>query len=354
MKRIFLALLGLASVALAFDPLPPLPNSTGLEFAEQVILESTNRERAAIGLPALKFDARLRAAARLHAQDMATRDFFAHDSDKAGFETPTKRFHRAGGLDFGAGENIAYNFESPNTTGAKLMFQWMNSPPHRAGILNREYTHIGIGVFAADDGRVYGVQNFVQRQLEVIADSKRAIIELRQVKLEGTANLGLELALFSGQQYLGLLKTDATGRFSRNLEFSPNLVVQLGWRKAGSNDSFLTQGTIRLPNDFSGTAGVTVQRDAPFALRATLEAKREDSFTLELRFPNANKTVVLFENNGANEETIKAQNGLIRSRCVVGSGRKAMKIGYGNGTFSITHQFVLDCRTGMLDPGATR
>ncbi len=354
MKKIFLALLGLASVALAFDPLPPLPNSTGLEAAEQIILESTNRERAAIGLPALKFDPRLRAAARLHAQDMATRDFFAHISDKAGFETPSKRVHRAGGLDFGAGENIAYNFESPNTTGAKLMFQWMNSPPHRAGILNREYTHLGIGVFAADDGRIYGVQKFVQRQLEVLADSQRSIVELRQVKLEGTANLGLELALFSGQQYLGLVKTDATGRFSRTLEFSANQTVQLGWRKAGTNASFLTQATIRLPSDFSGVAGVTVQRDAPYSVRAVLEAKREDSFTLELRFPNANKTVILFENNGANEESIKAQNNLIRSRCLVGSGRKVMKIGYGNGTYTITHQFVMDCRTGMLEPGATR
>jgi uncharacterized protein YkwD len=354
MKRIFVLLLGMASVALAFDPLPPIPNTTGLEAAEQIIFDGTNRERAAIGLPALKLDLRVRAAARLHALDMATRDFFAHDSDKPGFETPSKRVHQAGVLDFGAGENIAFNEVSPDETGEKLMVQWMNSPPHRASILDKNYTHIGIGVYRRPDGRIYGVQNFVRRDLEVIADTTRAILELRQVKLEGKADLGLELALFSGQQYLGIVKTDAAGRFSRILEFKAGQVVQLGWRKTGTNGSFLTQATITMPTTFGGVITPQVQRSAPYTVSAKLESKREDTFTLELRFPTASKTVILFEKVANNEERITAQNGLIRSRCVVGSPRKAMQIGYGNSNYTITHQFVMDCRTGMLEAGAEK
>ncbi|MEY4531153.1 MAG: SafA/ExsA family spore coat assembly protein [Deinococcota bacterium] len=354
MKRIFVLLLGLAGAALAFDPLPPIPNTLGLEAAEQIILEGTNRQRAAIGLPAFKPDVRLRAAARLHAMDMATRDFFAHESDKPGFETPSKRVHKAGALDFGAGENIAFNEVSPDETGEKLMDQWMNSPPHRASILDKNYTHIGVGVYRHSDGRIYGVQNFVRRDLEVTADTTRAILELRQVKLEGKVDLGLELALFSGQEYLGMIRTDATGRFSRNLEFKAGQVFQLGWRKTGTNGSFLTQATITSPTAFTGTITVQVQRAAPYTVAAKLEAKREDTFTLELRFPNATKNVMLFEKIANTEERIAAQNGLIRSRCAVNSPRKAMKIGYGNNTFNITHQFVMDCKTGMLEPGADR
>jgi uncharacterized protein YkwD len=355
MKRILIALFALAGAALAFDPLPSMPNTTGLESAEQIILVGTNRERAAIGLPALKPDLRLRAAARLHAQDMATRDFFAHDSDKLGFETPSKRIHKAGALDFGAGENIAFNEVNANQTGEKLMVQWMNSPPHRAAILNKNYTHIGIGVFQSADGRFYGVQNFVQRQLDMTAETTRAILENRQVRLEGRTDLGLELALFSGQQYLGLVKTDAAGRFSRMLEFNANQAFQLGWRKQGASGSFLTQATLNLPSAFkAGGLAVQVQRGAPYTMTAALEAKRQDTFTLELRFPNASKSVILFEQNGVNEERITAQNGLIRSRCAVGSARKIMKIGYGNNTYTITHQFAMDCRSGMLEPGAEK
>lgn len=355
MKRILVLLIGLAGAALAFDPLPPLPNTTGLEAAEQIILEGTNRERAVIGLPPLKPDIRLRAAARLHAQDMATRNFFSHTSTKTGFETPSDRVHQAGALDFGAGENIAYNEVSPDETGAKLMDQWMNSPPHRASILNKDYTHIGVGVYRRPDGRIYGVQNFVQRLLEVTADTSRSMLELRQVKLEGKVNAGLELALFSGQQFLGMVKTDATGGFSRLLEYNAGQTMQLGWRKVGTNAAFMTQATLTIPSAFAvGAVQVQVQRGAPYTVTASLESKREDTFTLELRFPNANKAVILFEQVGNDETRIQAQNGLIRSRCVVGSARKAMKIGYGNGNYTITHQFVMDCRTGMLEPGAER
>jgi hypothetical protein len=120
----------------------------------------------------------------------------------------------------------------------------------------------------------------VRRDLEVTADTTRAILELRQVKLEGKVDLGLELALFSGQEYLGMIRTDATGRFSRNLEFKAGQVFQLGWRKTGTNGSFLTQATITSPTAFTGTITVQVQRAAPYTVAAKLEAKREDTFTL--------------------------------------------------------------------------
>ena len=351
MKRFVILWLALASVALAFDPLPPIPSTTGLESAEQIILDGTNRERAVIGLAPLKPDLRLQAAARLQAADLAERNYFSHTSDKFGFETPSKRINQAGALDFGAGENIAFNEVNPDQSGAKLMNQWMNSPPHRAAILNADYTHIGVGVYRRADGRIYGVQNFVQRQLEVIADTTRAVLELRLLRLEGQASAGLELAMFSGQQYLGMLPTDISGRFSRVLDFTAGQMIQIGWRKIGVSGAFLTQASLTMPSVFTaGTIPVQTQNNAPYRLNAALEARIEDTFTLELRFLNATKAVILLEG----QERQLAQNGVVRTRCAVGAGRKALQLGYGNGTFIITHRFALDCANGKLIAGATR
>jgi uncharacterized protein YkwD len=350
MKRI-LTILAFCGVALAFDPLPPIPQAVGLEAAEQIIFTLTNRERAAMGLPALKWDMRLQAAARLQAADLAERNYFSHTSDKPGFETPTKRVNQAGSLDFGAGENIAFNEVSPDTTGERFMNQWMNSPPHRAGILDKTYTHIGVGVYRRNDGRIYGVQNFVARLLEVIPDTSRAVLDIRELRLEGRVNAGLELALFSGNQYLGAVPTDASGRFVRLLEYTPAQALQLGWRKIGDKGAFTVQASLTQPNAFAeGSVALQIQRNAPYSITATLEGRREDSFILELRFPNATKTVLLLEG----QERRVAQNGVVRTRCAVGNSRKALQIGYGNGSYTITHRFVMDCRTGMLEPGAEK
>jgi uncharacterized protein YkwD len=56
-----------------------------------------------------------------------------------------------------AGENVGYGFP----TGKSLVVDgWMNSPPHRANILNRKYRLMAIAARKADDGRWYACQLF--------------------------------------------------------------------------------------------------------------------------------------------------------------------------------------------------
>ncbi len=56
------------------------------------------------------------------------------------------------------GENIA----AGNSTAAATVEQWMDSPGHRANILNRNYTHMGVGNRKTDSGyRYYWVQMFI-------------------------------------------------------------------------------------------------------------------------------------------------------------------------------------------------
>jgi uncharacterized protein YkwD len=56
----------------------------------------------------------------------------------------------------GMGENVAYGQKDP----ADVMRAWMNSPGHRANILNAKYTEIGVGVVIASNGQAFFTQQF--------------------------------------------------------------------------------------------------------------------------------------------------------------------------------------------------
>jgi uncharacterized protein YkwD/uncharacterized membrane protein required for colicin V production len=118
---------------------------------EEGMLELVNRERTSRGLGALVMDEALRQLARSHADDMFRRGYFAHDTPEG--KDPFERMRDAG-IVFGlAGENLAL---APTLEIAHDGL--MNSPGHRANILNGGFRKVGIGVL---DGGVYG-KMFVQ------------------------------------------------------------------------------------------------------------------------------------------------------------------------------------------------
>jgi hypothetical protein len=102
------------------------------------LTDETNSQRTADDLSALRVSPLLEAAAQEKANDMAAKGYFAHVSPDG--TTPWQWFENVG-YDFSAaGENLAVNFsDSEDVTTA-----WMNSPEHRANILNGTFTEIGI------------------------------------------------------------------------------------------------------------------------------------------------------------------------------------------------------------------
>ena len=102
------------------------------------LVDEANQSRSANGLPGLQEDPLLDAAAQAKANDMVANNYFAHTSP-AGL-TPWYWFAQVGyNFDY-AGENLAVNFsDSEDVTNA-----WMNSPEHRANILDANYTEIGM------------------------------------------------------------------------------------------------------------------------------------------------------------------------------------------------------------------
>ncbi|MGW7567753.1 CAP domain-containing protein [Streptomyces tendae] len=131
---------------------PLSPDSLARTTAE--VVDLTNRERAAAGLPALAVDARLTTAAQAHSADMVARDFYSHTDPDGG--KPWDRAAAAGAARRTVGENIACGQRSP----ADVVEGWMNSPGHRANILKSDFTHIGVGLAGGGRAGTYWTQLF--------------------------------------------------------------------------------------------------------------------------------------------------------------------------------------------------
>jgi uncharacterized protein YkwD len=127
--------------------------SSGLTAAEQQAFNLLNADRTSNGLPALKLNAKLTSLADSYAQDMINRHFFAHTNPEG--LSPFDRMRQAGIPYTYAGENLAINSSVPN---AEVAF--MNSPGHRANILDANYNQVGLGVEVSPSGQVYVVQEF--------------------------------------------------------------------------------------------------------------------------------------------------------------------------------------------------
>ncbi|MGA5063974.1 CAP domain-containing protein [Streptomyces exfoliatus] len=122
--------------------------------ADQVI-SLVNAERAKAGCGPLAANATLTDAAQGHSDDMAARDFFDHTNPDG--EGPGERVTASGYPWSTYGENIAKGQSTPE----QVMDAWMNSPGHRANILNCDFKEIGIGVHT--EGGPYWTQVFGAR-----------------------------------------------------------------------------------------------------------------------------------------------------------------------------------------------
>jgi uncharacterized protein YkwD len=135
-----LALLGLVvmsalttAVTLAAPPGEPISQ------IELDLVKAVNAERANVGLPPLTVNYSLMAAAWSHNQHMAE---VAHQlgHNNVGDGTFSDRIKKTGYKAITSGENVAW---AQDTVDA-VMYSWMHSAGHRANILGRNYTDIGV------------------------------------------------------------------------------------------------------------------------------------------------------------------------------------------------------------------
>ncbi|MFJ5206198.1 sigma-70 family RNA polymerase sigma factor [Streptomyces nigra] len=117
------------------------------------VVALVNKERAAAGCGPLAEDSLLDKSAQAHSADMAARDFFDHTNPDGA--DPGQRITVAGYRWSTYGENIAMGQQTPEA----VMESWMNSPGHRANILNCSFKDIGVGVHEGPGGP-WWTQNF--------------------------------------------------------------------------------------------------------------------------------------------------------------------------------------------------
>jgi uncharacterized protein YkwD len=119
-----------------------VPTQASLRKAGRETLCLLNRERAQHGLRPLRLSKHLSRASARHSRNMVRHRFFEHGNFVA--RIVNARYvtrHQAWSL----GENIAWGTGSLATP-AQTVRAWMNSPGHRANILNARFRDIGIGI----------------------------------------------------------------------------------------------------------------------------------------------------------------------------------------------------------------
>ncbi len=139
-KTVMLSLLAFAVVAFVW------PVRT-FALTPDTLIMLTNQQRLAAGLQPLHENADLMASAYAKAEDMLTRNYWAHFAPDG--TSPWHFISQSGYQYKGAGENLAMDFSDDQA----VMDGWMASPTHRANVLNPAYQDVGVAVV---DGQLQG------------------------------------------------------------------------------------------------------------------------------------------------------------------------------------------------------
>lgn len=133
-----------------------IPQQDAVKSVESRVIDLTNAERQKAGLAPLKANWQLSRVARYKSEDMRDLNYFSHTSPTYG--SPFDMMKQFGISYRAAGENIA----AGQQTAEAVVKAWMNSPGHRANILNPNYNEIGVGYATGGSYRYYWTQHFIK------------------------------------------------------------------------------------------------------------------------------------------------------------------------------------------------
>lgn len=132
---------------------PPI-TSNNLSKEELEVVRLVNIEREKNGLKPFSISNKLSDVAREKSKDMAVNKYFSHTSPTYG--SPFEMMKQFGISYKTAGENIAKGYLSAQS----VVSGWMNSPGHRANILNASFNTIGVGAYKTSNNTIYWTQMF--------------------------------------------------------------------------------------------------------------------------------------------------------------------------------------------------
>jgi uncharacterized protein YkwD len=143
----------------SFVVVAEVAGATGAPSAiEEKVLELTNLERAEMGIAPLRWENRLGRAAQGHSVNMARTQRFAHTLDG---RDPGHRIRAEGYVARRWSENI-FMGGGPYGSAEAAVDAWMRSSGHRANLLDRHVTELGVGVRQSARGFWYFTQKFAR------------------------------------------------------------------------------------------------------------------------------------------------------------------------------------------------
>lgn len=163
---IILTLIGAGIAILIFGPSTARAQASGSAHA---LFASANHEREAQGLAPLKWSDTLAGAARQHALRMAAQNTLSHQLP--GEPGMAERASHEGAHFTSLAENVA---EGPSAQ--SIHRQWMNSPPHRANLLDPQLDSVGIAV-AEGRGVLFAVEDFSLAADELSREQQEEIVD---------------------------------------------------------------------------------------------------------------------------------------------------------------------------------
>lgn len=147
----YLPMLAVIVAALFFNVWRPLQHSSSAtlayatEMSRSALLSSTNSQRGSHGAGALTLNDKLNAAAQAKANDMVARNYWSHNTPDG--QEPWVFIDAQGYAYTKAGENLAYGFATSDAT----VIGWMNSPSHKANLIDTTFSEVGFGFANASD-----------------------------------------------------------------------------------------------------------------------------------------------------------------------------------------------------------
>ena len=169
-------------IQITIDPAVPIDQNAFNQMVEAYIAEKTNIYRSYVGSPPLMHTVELSPLAKLHATDMATRNYFSHYTpeglspiDRAeNLGLPREKWGKWGLIHEGVAENIVKIHEGnsigsgysgfvdgtdPESVATVMLLEWIASPSHHDTLIDERFDSFGIGV-AKQGSTYYGVVNF--------------------------------------------------------------------------------------------------------------------------------------------------------------------------------------------------
>ena len=168
----------------------------GVSIASSVIVDLTNQNRLAYNESPLTINKKLEEAATLKAEDMISSNYFSHNSPTG--VTPWHWIKQVGYEFLYAGENLAINFTDSND----VENAWLNSPTHKANLLNVNFQEIGIAVKEGmhnGESTIFVVQMFGTPLIATAATTSTYAVTEKSLKTSSSTDTTVKVAVIKNK-----------------------------------------------------------------------------------------------------------------------------------------------------------